>query len=182
MAPPKVSISLIDAQDLALKPHDLELPEVDERFFPLIDHDARECRNIGKVELAESYVDQNIIRIEPVQPDPWTLDPASIDKQDLAITYLSGASLGIPLGSIDISTGSGFLATSYIKSEGIIFPVDKGGRLLMDATNTPNLSSVRLDMHAQLAERSEKRLEVALIVAIFGKILTLRSGGALPFP
>ena len=180
MAPPKVRITLVDAQDFALEPHELELPEVEEHFYPLTDHDARECRNIGRDELAESYVDQNIVRIEPMQPDPWTLDPASIDKQDLGITYRNDASLGIRLGSIDISGGP--VARSFIKSEGIIFPVDEGGRLLMDATNTPILSAVRRDLHEQLAGRSEKRLEIAQLVAAFANIISLNGGRELPFP
>jgi hypothetical protein len=172
---------LVDADDIGLPPVEgLDLPQVETRTFALTDDDAGECRTIDEVELAASYVDNNIVAIEPLQPDPWTLDPASIDNQDLQVTYASGARFATKLGSINMNSGP----TRYDlrKSGGLIFPVDSSGNPLFDATNTPRLAAIRWSFLEQLRQRSEERLEIAEIVNAFaGAISSLGNTADLKF-
>lgn len=173
-------VFLVDAETIGLEDDlHLEMPTSTSFNFSLIDHDNKECRGVTEDEIRPFYVDNEIATIGPVQPDPWTLSPDDIDKQELRITYTDGRELGYRLG--DISKEPGSATTMFSQVDGIVFPIDEDGRFLMDATNTPLLSAVRRDFHAQLAQMAEDRLELAFIVAAFAQIIGLNSHQHMAF-
>lgn len=173
-------VFLIDAETIGLKDElHLEMPSSTSFNFSLIDHDNRECRGVTEDEIRPFYVDNEIDSIGPLRPDPWTLSADEIDKQELRITYADGRELGYRLG--DISKEGGSPTTLFSQVEGIVFPIDESGNFLMDATNTPLLSAIRRDFHAQLAQMMEERLEVAFITAAFAQIIGLNSHQHMAF-
>lgn len=171
---------LVDADAIGLPDvPGLDLPTI-EHTYALLDDDASNCRNIGQAELEASYVDNHIVLVEPVQPDPWTLDPASIDSQDLRLVYADLRRYAVRLGSIDV--GSGAVPHQYRKAGGIIVPVEAGGLPVLNATNTPRLAALRLNLHEQLRQRAADRLEIAELVSVFaGAISQLGTVGGTRF-
>ncbi len=169
------TVRLVDVEHTGITlDTDIKLPTLKARQYILNDDDAKECRIIHKDELFSTHVDNNILSIEPLQPDPWTLSPDFLDKQDLEITYSDGRTLSIRLG--EISKERGHETFTYLKTQGISFPIDDSGRLLMNAANTPRLSNVRFTMHEVLRTRSKERLELVAIGAAFGMIIGKNGG------
>ena len=166
----RTTVMLVDAEEIGLESDlHLELPESSSFDLSLIDHDSQECRIVTIGELRESYVDSNIVRIGSLRPDPWTLDPAQLDQQELEIEYSDGRSFSLPLGRISMEPGR--RTTTYMKVDGISFAVDDTGNILFDRTNTPVLSVTRQDFHEQLRGMAEVRLEIATITFIFSQII-----------
>lgn len=169
------TVRFINVENTRIFPDpDIKLPTIEPRQYMVNDHDAKECRIIHKDELLSTHVDNNILSIEPLQPNPWTLSPDFLDKQELKITYSDGRTLSIRLGKISKERGRGTF--TYLKTQGISFPIDDSGRLLMNAANTPRLSNVRFTMHEVLRTRSNQRLEVVAIGAAFGMIIGKNGG------
>ncbi len=173
----KSNAKIIDIQELldSADPS-IELPTIirEPSEFTLEDHDELASRIVGKEELMLSHVDSNIKSIAPLQADPWTLSRESIDSQEIKITYFDGRKASIRLG--EISKNRGRHTSNYIKINGISFPLDDNGALLMNGENTPVLSNLRFTFHAALRTESTKRLEVISIAAAFGAIIG-RNGG-----
>ena len=175
MGDPRGDGPFVDADEIGLPPVEgLEPPTVSEPAYTLNDEDASNCRNIGAAELVAGYVDSNIVTTEPLQLDFW-LDPANLDAQDLSVGYSDGRQLAIKLGSIGLAAGP--WATEFTKRGGIIYPVDAGGQVLLDATNTPTLSWLRRHLHEQLAQLAGQRLEIAMIVGAFASAVSGLGGG-----
>ena len=126
------------------------------------------------------YVDNNISAIEPLQPDPWTLDPVQIDGQDLRITYSTGAHFALRLGMINVEGGGA--RADFRKSGGVIFAIDAAGNALFDPVNTPRLAAIRLNVHDQLRQRAEERLLIAEVTFVFvTAVANLGRAGGLRF-
>jgi hypothetical protein len=150
-------------------PAGVDLPTVDGQIT-LDDDDAGECRYATKPEIRDIYLD-NPVTATPIQPDVWTLE---IDNQSVTFTYSNGAQYTIQLGQINWDPGPA--ASRYRKTGGIVYPTDEGGNVLVNATTTPRLANVRMNLHDQVREISEQRLEMAQLVNSFASILAMNSG------
>ena len=144
----------------------LEVPSVGPREFVLVDDDERVCRVISERELDASFVDSNIDTFKLDQVDWLTLE---VDKEDVNITYSTGAKTALRLGSI--SLGGGKMATQYYKTKGVIYPIDDVGTLLLNGANTPNLVAVRTWYHTEARRVIDERIKIAEIVHVFGQAI-----------
>lgn len=158
-------VSFIDS-DLLPSVSGLELPTVELHTYPLVDDDDKVCRIISEDELEESYVDNNIdtFRLEAV--DWLTLD---VDREYVEIVYFGGARTSLLLGSISFSVGT--TAEQYAKSNGVIYPINSFGGLLLDATNTPRLVAMRTWYHREAKRVNDQRIEIAEVVHSFAGII-----------
>ena len=164
----KVTVFIMDAELLGLEDElHLEMPTLAPLEFSLIDHDNQECRIVSKEEIRPLHVDNEIDFIDQLHPSPWTLSIVDIDQQMLHITYNDGRTLGITLGHVGKQRKDFNPTRFYRQIEGIVFPIDENGNLLMDMTNAPLLSALRSDIHLQLRNMMKTRLEIAEITAIF---------------
>jgi hypothetical protein len=155
---------LILDPDSPLIAEGVNLPVVEPRTYVLLDDDAQECRVIPEDELEESYVDNNIQTYQLQDVNWLTLD---VDNQYVTITYSSGVQTSLLLGSIDL--GEGRSAEQYVKRNGIIYPIDESGSVLLDANNTPNLVAIRNWYLAEAKRINDERLEIAEVVHAFAE-------------
>lgn len=146
---------------------DLVLPSVEENKYVLVDNDAKECRVIGEDEFNASYVDDNIESFQLEDVNWLTLD---VDNQFVTLTYSGGAQTALLLGSIDY--GGGSKAEQYGKTNGVIYPIDQSGTLLLNSTNTPNLVNVRTWYYNQAKRINDQRLEIAEVVHAFASAIS----------
>ena len=168
------SIRLIDVARLSESQRDEfkgNLAVGERHQITIIDHDARQCRFISEDELSWLFVDNNIERMEPIEQALF-LTP---DTKDLNLHYAHGASLILKLG--DISLDSTFSAPEYCKINGIIFPMDRHGELMLDAINTPRLAGIRRDLLLQVNELTAEAMDLLTIGHIIGGILGKYSSG-----
>jgi hypothetical protein len=166
---PLVDESELERRGVAPPPPGVELPSVDGQLT-LDDDDAGNCRFATKDEIRDIYLD-NPVTATAVQPDVWTLE---IDDQSITFTYSNGAQYTIQVGQINWDSGPA--ATRYRKTGGLVYPTDDSGNLLFNSTTMPRLANVRMDLHNQVREVSEQRLEMAELVNSFAKILAMNSG------
>ena len=157
-----VHVSFVDSDLLPPVPG-LEPPSVEQHTYSLLDEDEKVCRIISEDELEASYVDNNIATFKLRDVNWLTLD---VDKEDVDITYSNGGRTALRLGSIDF--GGGAMAPQYAKKDGVIYPIDDSGELLLDATNTPQLVAIRSWYHKEAKRVNDERLEIAEIVHEFG--------------
>lgn len=148
----------------------LDPPIVEEHKYTLVDDDAKVCRILGEDEFNEAYVDNNIQTFQLQGVDLLTLD---VDNQFVTFTYASGNQTSLLLGSIDY--GAGPMAEEYGKTNGVIYPIDAAGTLLLNNTNTPNLVAIRTWYYNEAKRLNDDRLEMAEIVHAFAFII---KGGA----
>ena len=174
----RTSITLIDVTILSKrqrKEFDGILPVGERHQITIIDHDARQCRFISEDELSWLFVDNNIERMEPIEQALFLTPKSPIDTKNLILHYAHGASLIIKLG--DISLDGNFSAPEYCKINGIIFPMDRHGALMLDATNTPRLAGIRRDLLLQVNELTAEAMDLLTIGHIIGGILGKYSSG-----
>jgi hypothetical protein len=158
-----ISVRLIvDDGNLLSQVPDLKEPSLQPHAYLLLDDDAKECRIIPEDELEASYVDNNISRYQLDDISP--LDP-QVDKQFLIITFSTNAQTSILLGLVDWDAA--IRAEQYVKRDGIIYPVDDSGNLMLNVVNTPNLVSIRKKYHSDEQAASETNLKFANLVYEF---------------
>jgi hypothetical protein len=151
-------------------PDGMTLPSVEEHKYSLVDDDAKVCRIIGEDEFNASYVDYNIQTFQLDGVDWLTLD---VDNHFVLLTYASGTQTSLLLGSIDFNAG--VMAEQYGKTNGVIYPIDAGGTLLFNQTNTPNLAAIRTWYFNEAKRLNDDRVKIANIVYSFAKDI---GGGA----
>ena len=149
------------------------VPAIDAREVVVLDHDQRECRIISEDEFIRFYLDNNIQRIAPINQALFLTPNNTIDDKDLHLEYHHGASLVLRLGDISLSHAS--RAHGFCKTNGIIFPVNRQGILMLDATNTPRLAAIRRDFNQQVQNLTAEMLELLNLGATFGLILKTNS-------
>jgi len=157
----RVSVSFVDSDLLPSVPG-LDPPTVQPHTYMLLDDDEKVCRVISEDELEESYVDNNIDTFKLQGVDWLTLD---VDKESVDIKYFGGAKTSVLLGSI--SFGAGKRADQYAKKDGVIYPIDDFGTLLLSATNTPRLVAMRTWYHKEAKRVNDQRIEIAEMVHQF---------------
>jgi hypothetical protein len=115
-------------------------------------------------------VDNNISTYQLDGINPLTLD---VDVQQVILTYASGAQTSILVGIIDWDTA--IRADQYVKRDGLIYPVDEAGNLMLNVVNTPNLVNIRKKYHDDARGASNTDVQFAQIVYIFTQRLALAS-------
>jgi hypothetical protein len=146
-------------------------PSTETRTFLLLDDDAKVCRIIPQDELDASYVDNNISTYQLDGINPLTLD---VDVQQVNLNYASGAQSSILVGIIDWDTA--IRADQYVKRDGLIYPVDDAGNLMLNVVNTPNLVRIRKRYHDDAKAASSTDVEFATIVYEFSHALDKYDG------
>jgi hypothetical protein len=112
------------------------------------------------------YVDNNVVNFA-IQPDVWTLD---IDSQPITFFYSGGHELRLPqLGTIlDSYDGP---SRAMVMGNGLIVATDRSGNPMYNAFTTPRLWWLRWELHRQIRELAEQRLELAQVVHAFSQII-----------
>jgi hypothetical protein len=137
-------------------------PALTTKTFLLLDDDAQECRIISQDELEAAYVDNNISTYQLADIDAFGLQ---VDKEQLILVFNSGKQASILLGLVDWDTA--IRADEYLKSDGIIYPVDESGNLMLNVVNTPNLVYIRKRYHDQAKAASDTDVKFATLVYKF---------------
>jgi hypothetical protein len=142
---------------------DLSSPTVGGYY--VIDNDAKTCRMADATEFNETYVDKNIatFRLQDFSPFEETLD-----NENLIATYSSGAQATIRFGLIDVNA-SGSPTDLFAKSDGLIYPIDESGSLVLNKTNTPVLAATRAKILEQWEQAGEDNVKMAELVEAFVK-------------
>ena len=159
----RVTLVHFDPEILADVPG-LVLPSTEPRSYTLVDNDAKVCRSISDDELQATYVDNNIDTYQLLDVNLLTLD---VDNQYVTLNYTNGANTALLLGSIDY--GAPVRTEEYGQSNGIIYPIDSDGNLLLNATNTPNLAAIRVWYYNEAKRINDQRLQIAEIVHSFAQ-------------
>lgn len=165
------NVKLIDEDDL-LKAGvklredgpDVQTPSVEHRYY-IIDNDAKTCRVADEAEFKASYVDNNIATFRLQDFSPFE---ESIDNENLIVNYQNGNVATIRFGLIDTSAG-GSPVDQYALTGGVIYPIDDGGDLQLNATNTPVLAATRQWVLNRWKESSADNLKMAELVDAFVK-------------
>jgi hypothetical protein len=144
----------------------VKLPGVEPSTYVLVDNDAKECRVIQEDEFTASYIDRDIQTFQLQDINVLTLD---VDNHNVTLTYGNGSQTSLMLGSISFSGGG--MADQYAKSGGIIYPIDEGGMVLLDGTNTPNLVAIRTWYQNEAKRVNDQRLQVAEVVHAFADMI-----------
>src|SRR6267154_1756597 len=126
--PVHVRLFRIDPADIA---PGVNLPPVEPNKYVLLDDDAKECSVIGDDELSASYVDRNIDHYQLDGIETWPQVP-NPDNHNVILTYKNGIQTSVSIGSISLDNGS--TPDQYFKSAGTVYPIDKSGAALLDAT------------------------------------------------
>lgn len=150
--------------DPALAAQGVNLPSVEPNKYVLLDDDAQQCRTIGEDELYASYVDRSIATYQLDGIESWPQVP-NPDKHNVILTYSNGNQISILIGTISLDRGG--TPDQFFKTGGIIYPIDKSGGALLDATNTPNLSFIRNQYWDMARKQAETNVLFAKIVASF---------------
>ncbi len=140
-------------------PEGLELPTVD-RSVAVDDEDAQQCRIMNEDEIYPMHIN-NPVSATPVQPDVWTLET---DNEYVTLTYENGVQYTVRLGDIDMTSGPE--PTRYLKTGGLVYPMD-GDTLLLNGDATPRLAQMRAWVLEQTLRISEDRLKMAELVNEF---------------
>ena len=159
-------VGLIDASTLRPRDRskDIKLPTVKDPMVGLVDNDAEagECRDVPRSEIVDSpdYVDAGLRLVDP-RGDSWTLA-----IETLVFTNAQGRLFEVPWHQIHF--GSGKIATSFEKSNGVMYPLrgDSGPRAF-DRTNTPNIVKAAGLLQDLMDKAKGQRLSFAQIVAQF---------------
>lgn len=150
--------------DPSLQPPNVELPTVQPNQYSLVDDDAQVCSIIGDDELYASYVDRHIATYQLDGIESWPQVP-NPDNHNVILTYANGNQTSISLGSISLDPGP--TPDQYLKTGGIIYPIDSSGQSLLDATNTPNLTYIRNKYWDMARQKVTTDVFFAQIVAAF---------------
>jgi hypothetical protein len=152
--------------DPALADQRVNLPPVEPNTYILVDNDAQNCRVIQEDEFDASFVEKNIktYQLDGIESWPAVPDP---DKHNVILTYENGIEATLSVGSISLDAGG--TPDQYAKSAGIIYPIDQSGGVLLDATNTPNLSYIRQHYWDLARQQTETNLMFAEMVNSFAK-------------
>jgi hypothetical protein len=140
------------------------LSKEDPSQYVILDNDDNTCRVIEQAELFGSYVDGNIATYQLDGIETWPQVP-NPDLHNVILDYQNGNKVTISVGSISLDPGPG--PAHYLKSGGVIYPIDDSGAALLDATNTPNLSFIRNQYWDMARKQVETNLFYAEIVANF---------------
>lgn len=142
----------------------VDLPPVEPNKYALLDDDAQQCSIIGDDELYASYIDRNIAtyRLDAIETWPQVPNP---DHHNVILKYQNGNQISVAIGSISLDPGA--TPDQYYKTKGITYPIDKSGAVLLDATNTPNLSYIRNQYWDMARDKVKTDLFIAEIVATF---------------
>jgi hypothetical protein len=140
---------------------DLQTPSIGGYY--LIDNDAKTCRMADATEFNQTYVDKNIelFRLQDFSPFE-----ESLDNENLIATYSSGAVASIRFGLIDVNA-SGSPTDIFAKSDGLIYPIDESGSLVLNKTNTPVLAATRAKILEQWEQAGEDNVKMAELVNHF---------------
>ena len=140
------------------------LPTVDPNKYALLDDDAQTCRIIEDDEFDAGFIDKNIktYKLDAIESWPQVPNP---DIHNVVLTYDNGNQTTVLIGSISLDNGP--QPDQYFKSQNIIYPIDKAGTALLDATNTPNLSYIRQHYWDMVRQKAAYDLLIAEIVATF---------------
>ncbi len=141
------------------------VPTIETRTFMLLDDDAQECRVIQQDELEASYVDNNITTFQLNDYSP--ADDTMLNNENVTFTYASGAQITIKLGLIDMNLA--LRAPQYVKRDGLIYPIDDSGNLMLNVVNTPNLYNIHKWYHDKAVEANNTDLKFAKIVYAFSE-------------
>jgi len=152
---------IVDDGSLLSQVPGLKEPSLQPHTYLLLDDDAKECRIIPEDELEASYVDNNISQYQLDDISPLL----QVDKQFLIITFSTNAQTSILLGLVDWDTA--IRAEQYVKRDGIIYPIDDSGNLMLNVVNTPNLVNIRKKYHDDARAASETNLKFANLVYQF---------------
>lgn len=167
--PTITNVHLVDVDDLRQagvkvgdEGPDMETPSVQHRYT-IVDNDSKTCRIADEAEFKASYCDYNIstFRLQDASPFEETLD-----NENLIITYSDGRVATIRFGLIT-TEGSATPADEFGKTGGIIYPIDAGGDLQLNATNTPVLAATRQWVLDRWIEASKENLKMAQLVNDF---------------
>jgi hypothetical protein len=162
-APGPVHVTLYPIDAAEFDPG-LNPPTVDPNKHILLDDDAKQCSIIGDDELYASYVDRNIKTYKLDAEETWA-EVTNPDKHNVILTYNNGSTNPVLVGSISLNDGPE--PDQYYKSAGIIYPIDKSGAALLDATNTPNLAYIRNQYWEMAKKEKATNVMFAEIVASF---------------
>lgn len=143
---------------------DLQDPSVQAPSYTLIDDDAKNCRVIGEDEFNASYVDNNIVKCFLKDFSPFE---ETLDNEYLIVRYSNGTGISIQFGLID--SGPEVRAEEYVKTGGIIYPIDDTGAVQFNAVNTPTLVYSRQWVLDQWKKANDENLEMAELVNEFVK-------------
>jgi hypothetical protein len=143
---------------------DLQDPSTQASSYPLLDDDAKNCRVIDEDELRASYVDENIVKCFLADFSPFE---ETLDNEYLVVRYGNGTQISIQFGLID--AGPEVRAEEYVKTGGIIYPIDDTGAVQFNAVNTPTLVYSRQWVLDQWKKAGEQNLEMARLVDAFVK-------------
>lgn len=142
---------------------DLQSPTVGGYY--VIDNDAKTCRMADATEFNQTYVDKNI---ETFRLQDFSPFEESLDNENLIATYASGAVATIRFGLIDVNA-SGSPTDLYAKSDGLIYPIDESGSLVLNKTNTPVLAATRAKILEEWEQAGEDNVKMAELVEAFVK-------------
>jgi hypothetical protein len=174
-SPGPVHVHFVNIDDLKDQVANPDPPTVDRRTYVLLDDDAKQCSIIGDDELNASFVDRNIdtYKLDGIETWPQVPNP---DKHNVILTYKDRHQTSVLIGSISLDNGPA--PDQYYKSGGTIYPIDKSGASLLDATNTPNLSYIRNKYWDMARQKVQTDLMFAQIVATFaGAVSALGHAG-----
>jgi hypothetical protein len=119
-----------------------------------------------EAEFKASYVDYNISTCHLQDSSPFE---ESLDNENLIVSYSNGTNTTIRFGLIDESGAGGSPAEQYAKTDGLIYPIDDAGNLVMDATNTPTLAATRQWVLDRWKQAGADNLKMAELVNEFVK-------------
>lgn len=147
----------------------VNLPTVEPNKYVLLDDDAKQCSIIGDDDLNAYLVDRNIdtYKLDGIESWPQVPNP---DKHNVILTYKDGHQTSVLIGSISLDDG--LPPDQYYKSGGTIYPIDKNGAAMLDATNTPNLTFIRNKYWEMARQKVKTDLMFAQIVASFASAIS----------
>jgi hypothetical protein len=149
----------------------------DPHKYVLIDDDAKQCSLIDDDELDASYVDRHVDHYQLDGIETWPQVP-NPDNHNVILSYKNGTQTSVSVGSISLDNG--MVPDQYYKSQGVIYPIGQSGAVLLNATNTPNLSYIRQHYWDLAAKKTSNDVFMASIVATFaGDVAALAHAGEM---
>lgn len=152
---------------LGFDPHggsNLTQPSVNAPTYYLLDDDAKNCRNIDDDEFKASYVDDNIVKCYLADYSPFE---ETLDNESLVVQYAGGSSISVAFGLIDLDLK--LPADAYLKSGGVIYPIDDTGALRLNGVTTPTLVYTREWVLRQWKNAGDQNVQMADLVDKFVK-------------
>ena len=148
---------------------------------PLLDFDNWTVKsvNIQKIKSSPDYIDNAVRNINTGSYDPWSLTISSF-----RLTLTDKTSFNVQASQLDYSGTN--IATSYIKFEGITYPVDAAGHITYNIIDTQKILKGAAAWEVNIAqvafEANNTRLRYAYTVNAFAKSITLLGGYASQIP